>query len=365
MELPGPLEREEEQRLIRRYREGGDITARNKVIEHNLKWAVKMAYVVAATRPPSYREGLIATAIDCCFYAAETMRPIGVKFTSYLSSFLMPELRRYRPDSDGYGRQLINRGSFRVGRWIRPGHVLDSAFNVFAGVKSQKPRPYLNLLSLDTLTFIRVDHIPEEGEVEIDEGEELGLWEGYIADEGETPEDCYERKEAVTLIMRALGEISRKKAKLVRLYYGIGREGGLTLKEIGRMVGLSHEKVRQLIKEGEGELRYWFFRREIARRSYTEEGLLELGCWRSVTGHYVLSPFNELKGIDLVFENRNGRWSITHENSVALGINKPGGIPYDPFFDETFYYFLKFEKKRRKEERRRGLRHGELINHKL
>jgi len=87
----------------------------------------------------------------------------------------------------------------------------------------------------------------------------------------------------------------------------------------------------------------------IAERSYTEAELLDLGCLRSDIGHYLLSSSNELRGIDLIFEEKaEGIWGVTHENGAALGLWEIETKDPDGFFhDETLFYFLRFENERR------------------
>ncbi len=56
--------------------------------------------------------------------------------------------------------------------------------------------------------------------------------------------------ESVTLdIERSLRRLTPREAEIVRLYYGLGRERGQNLEEIGQRFGLTRERVRQ-IREG-------------------------------------------------------------------------------------------------------------------
>ena len=56
-------------------------------------------------------------------------------------------------------------------------------------------------------------------------------------------------------IRAALSSLPRREAEVIRLYYGIDREGALTLEEIGAELGLTRERVRQLKERALARLR--------------------------------------------------------------------------------------------------------------
>ncbi len=64
-----------------------------------------------------------------------------------------------------------------------------------------------------------------------------------------------------------LAEMDEVEAEVLRLRYGLGEENeGMTLKSIGRMMGLTREKVRQIEKRSLAKLQSWFL------ESYGETG---------------------------------------------------------------------------------------------
>jgi RNA polymerase primary sigma factor len=84
------------------------------------------------------------------------------------------------------------------------------------------------------------------------------LIERFVADEMQNPEDEYMNRFVSEEIERALATLPARDAKVLRLYFGLdgGREH--TLEEIGSMLGVTRERVRQLrdralkrLREGE------------------------------------------------------------------------------------------------------------------
>jgi RNA polymerase primary sigma factor len=60
------------------------------------------------------------------------------------------------------------------------------------------------------------------------------------------PEDHVERREDFTLIVQLLESIDPRDAEVLRLRFGLSGRAPLTLKEIGQVVGLTRERVRQI-----------------------------------------------------------------------------------------------------------------------
>lgn len=64
-----------------------------------------------------------------------------------------------------------------------------------------------------------------------------------------SPEDPVVRSEELQLVMKLLDSIDERDARVLRLRYGLEGQEPLTLKEIGREVGLTRERVRQIEME--------------------------------------------------------------------------------------------------------------------
>lgn len=93
---------------------------------------------------------------------------------------------------------------------------------------------------------VRAFHSPTQSGLS-EEG--VGLSE-LLADEKTPPPhaDAFSEAEAHT-IHKLLGQIDEREATILRLRFGLDDEPPMTLKEIGKRVGLTRERVRQIEKE--------------------------------------------------------------------------------------------------------------------
>ena len=58
-----------------------------------------------------------------------------------------------------------------------------------------------------------------------------------------------------TSIGRMLGDLKEREAKVLRLYYGLGTDTEMTLEEIGKIMGLTRERIRQIKEEAFDKIR--------------------------------------------------------------------------------------------------------------
>jgi RNA polymerase primary sigma factor len=84
-------------------------------------------------------------------------------------------------------------------------------------------------------------------------GEELDqdqVLEATVADERTgKPEDAMVANEAKAKVLKWLNKIEPREATILRLHYGLDGSKPMTLKEIGKKLGLTRERIRQLRRD--------------------------------------------------------------------------------------------------------------------
>jgi len=63
------------------------------------------------------------------------------------------------------------------------------------------------------------------------------------------PEDPLVQDEEQAKAVRLLDEIEPREAEVLRLHYGLGGRRPMTLKEIGKKMGLTRERIRQIRRD--------------------------------------------------------------------------------------------------------------------
>lgn len=92
----------------------------------------------------------------------------------------------------------------------------------------------------------------------IGDGEDSRLLERFISEEAEEPESEVEARLLAEQVREALKTLEPRDAKVLKLYFGLEGEREHTLEEIGNMLGVTRERIRQLrdralrrLREGE------------------------------------------------------------------------------------------------------------------
>ena len=77
-------------------------------------------------------------------------------------------------------------------------------------------------------------------------GEPILLSEVFEDQKNKRPDELVEQRETIKDIMGYLGQLDHREARVIRLRFGLEGQDPLTLKEIGVVIGLTRERVRQI-----------------------------------------------------------------------------------------------------------------------
>ena len=167
----------------------------------------------------------------------------GVKFISYAVWWIRQAILAALANQGRAVRVPLNRASdlariFRERERLKQELRRDPTVAEIAEAAHLTPEVVTSLQTLNAAE-IRLD-------APIGDSDDSQLVERFMWDEAHEPEEAVEERLLAEHIERALETLSPRDARVVRLYFGL--EGGRehTLEEIGNMLGVTRERVRQL-----------------------------------------------------------------------------------------------------------------------
>jgi RNA polymerase primary sigma factor len=179
----------------------------------------------------------------------------GVKFISYAVWWIRQAILSALANQGRAVRVPLNRASdlariFRERERLKQELRREPTLEEVAEAAKLTPETVRNLQTLNAAE-IRLD-------APIGDSDDSQLVERFISEEAAEPEEDVEERLLAEHIERALDTLSPRDARVIRLYFGL--EGGRehTLEEIGNLLGVTRERVRQLrdralkrLREGE------------------------------------------------------------------------------------------------------------------
>lgn len=239
------LSPEEEQELGHRIR-SGDLQAREHMIRANLRLVVSVAKMYL-DRGLSLQD-LIAEGNIGLMKAAEKFDPAaGCRFSTYGTWWIKQAIRRALTNTvksvrvPSYMSELISKWKV-VSQELA--YLLGRAPNV-EEVAEELGIPEENWPLLKRT--IQVSGLGTEVSLDVLSGNQ-----DTVEDAGtETPEQRMLNADLIAKLGELLNVIDEREATILRLRYGLGSQGSepMTLKEIGKVVGLTRERVRQIEQE--------------------------------------------------------------------------------------------------------------------
>jgi RNA polymerase primary sigma factor len=237
-------------RLIR----AGDQDALQELVQRNLRFVISVAKKYQ-NRGMALID-LIGEGNVGLLTAARKFDPDqGVKFISYAVWWIRQAILSSLAKQGRTVRVPLNRTS-DLSRIIKGSEILRQRLR-----REPMPEELAQLTGL-TVDVVQALSALNSGDIRLDApldpDSDRSLIERFVAEEGTNPEDEYMNRFVNEEIERALATLPARDAKVLRLYFGLdgGREH--TLEEIGSMLGVTRERVRQLrdralkrLREGE------------------------------------------------------------------------------------------------------------------
>ncbi len=245
------ITREEEAELARRIREG-DQEALDKLVRSNLRFVVSIAKkyqgqgVMMADLINEGNLGLIRAT-----HKFDETR--GIKFISYAVWWIRQAILQALAEQSRIVRIPLNRAGAlnRIGR----------SSKALLQELGREPTPReiaadLEISIEEVRSGLQVSRASVSLDVPTLRGDEKPLLD-YLPDElAVDPEDEAYDQALREVVEDALGSLDEREAKVLRLYFGLDDQDPMTLEEIGSILDVTRERVRQIKEKGLTRLRH-------------------------------------------------------------------------------------------------------------
>lgn len=232
------------------YRSMGPKKAKETLVGSNLRLVISIAKKYAGNGvqiEDAIQEGSIGLA-----KAADTYDPARGKFSTYAAKVITTAIR----DNLNPGIVHIQRNRVRACyRWIRKRREL-------AAELGREPEDGEVATSLEirhqTIAGIKQAALVIGNPIKsLSDGEEYGnpLYEALKNEKAIMPEDAASKREELKMLKKAIRRMPRRQARVLKMRYGLDGCSEMTLKEVGAVLRISRERVRQIEVDGLNEVK--------------------------------------------------------------------------------------------------------------
>ncbi len=246
-----PLSREREVELAARIQEG-DTAARDEMVQANLRFVVDVAKKYQ-NRGLSLSDLISAGNLGLLTAAERFDGTKGYKFISYAVWWIRQSILQSIAEHARTVRLPLNKVSLlkdisKASRKLGQGRESDPNIEEIAAELDVPPEEVL-----ETVLSARSVRSLDETFEEDDERSLLNI----LADSSqETPDADVLRESARVQLEEVLHSLDERELRIIRLYFGLDGNEALTLEQIGGLMGLTRERIRQLKERALSKLRH-------------------------------------------------------------------------------------------------------------
>ena len=248
VDLIGP---EEEVALARRIKEG-DSEALAKLVRANLRFVVSVAKQYqnqGMSLPDLINEGNMGL-MKAARRFDETR---GFKFISYAVWWIRQSILQSLAEQTRIVRLPVNKiGS--INRINKAFARLEQEFE--REPSSQEIADLLEMIPEDVKESLKTNHRTISMDAPISNEDENNMYDVMQNTDAASPDKNLIKESLAWEIERALNTLSKREAKVLKLYFGLGMKHPYTLEEIGEELNLTRERVRQIKERAIRRIQY-------------------------------------------------------------------------------------------------------------
>lgn len=239
----------EEDAIARRAR-AGDLEAMDQLVQANLRFVVSVAKRYQ-NRGLSFADLVQEGNVGLVTAARKFDPDHGVKFISYAVWWIRQSILASLARQSRSVRLPLNRAT-ELARVLRTSEELKQKLARDPTTEEVAEASELDAATVEMLLTLSAADVRLDAP--IGDGEDSQLLDRFLVDEADVEEGVDHRmlKEHVAI---ALQGIRPRDARVLRLYYGLQGESEHTLEQIGQLLGVTRERVRQLRDRALIELR--------------------------------------------------------------------------------------------------------------
>ncbi|WP_054870541.1 RNA polymerase sigma factor RpoD/SigA [Caloranaerobacter sp. TR13] len=242
-------------RLIKEYKKTKDINIRNQIIVNNIKLIKKYAYKYSAKSSLEY-DDLVNEGVFGMIHAIESFDTNrNNEFSTYAVYWIKQRIRRAVQDK-GYIIRLPVHLNEKIEKLIR----LENKFAIMGLDIDEKEickalditiEKYYELKKINN-TFLNLSSL----NAFVGDEEESELIEFIPADEEESLEDIIIKKELSKEIDLVLSTLKPREENVIRQRFGFDNGEEKTLEQVGKNLGVTRERIRQIETKAIKKLRH-------------------------------------------------------------------------------------------------------------
>jgi RNA polymerase primary sigma factor len=248
VDLIGP---EEEVALARRIKQG-DSEALAKLVRANLRFVVSVAKQYqnqGMSLPDLINEGNMGL-MKAARRFDETR---GFKFISYAVWWIRQSILQSLAEQTRIVRLPVNKiGS--INRINKAFARLEQEFE--REPSSQEIADLLEMIPEDVKESLKTNHRTISMDAPISNEDENNMYDVMQNTDAASPDKNLIKESLAWEIERALNTLSKREAKVLKLYFGLGMKHPYTLEEIGEELNLTRERVRQIKERAIRRIQY-------------------------------------------------------------------------------------------------------------